>query len=127
MRLLQPVHAAFPLTVFLSGEEARRALAGGFGATLLQERHVILLDINMPRMNGFEFLAWLRTEPHLQDSIVFIFSTSEADTDCRRGYQCHIAGYLAKSRLGSGYGGLLQVLTAFHDQVSFPPHTLGVR
>jgi DNA-binding NarL/FixJ family response regulator len=121
MRLLQQANTAFPLTIFRDGEEARHALAGTFGARLQGERHLFLLDINMPRMNGFEFLAWLRHESTLPHAIVFVFSTSAAEADCRRAYACHIAGYLAKSQLGSSYDGLLPVLTAFHDQVSFPP------
>lgn len=125
-RLLQPENTAFPITIFRDGEEARSALGGEFGARLLQERHLILLDINMPRMNGYEFLAWLRRDSNLPDSVVFIFSTSDSEVDCQRAYQCHIAGYLAKPQLGPGYGGLLPVLTAFHDQVSFPPDRQGM-
>ena len=121
-RLLRQANTAFLITVFRDGEEARHALEGAFGARLQGERHLILLDINMPRMNGFEFLAWLRRESFMPHSIVFIFSTSAEEADCRRAYACHIAGYLAKPHLGSGYDGLLPVLTAFHDQVSFPPN-----
>lgn len=120
LRLLQQRQTAFPITIFSDGEEARSAFRGQFGDDLLRERHVILLDINMPRLNGFEFLSWLRTQSALRHSIVFIFSTSEAETDRQQAYRAHVAGYLAKPHLGPGYGGLLHVLAAFRDQVSFP-------
>ena len=62
---------------------------------------VILLDINMPRMNGHEFLEALRADPNLSYTPVFILTTSEQPTDIRKAYDQHVAGYIVKP-VGSG-------------------------
>ena len=74
----------------------------------------------MPRMNGFEFLDWLRSVPDLLRSIVFVFTTSEAQFDRDLAYDRQVAGYLAKPRLGPGYTDLVPFLTIFSRDVSFP-------
>src|SRR5512144_2301456 len=99
-RLLQKHHLPHRLTVFPDGQTAQLALTGPFGRDLRTHRYIILLDLNMPRVSGFEFLDWLRTQPDLAHSIVFVFSTSEEPIDFYQADRWHVAGYLAKSRLG---------------------------
>ena len=120
-RLLHRQRLPHKLTVFANGRDAQRALAGSFGRDLLNQRYLILLDLNMPRMNGFEFLDWLRSVPDLLRSIVFVFTTSEAPVDRHLAYDRQVAGYLAKPRLGPGYADLVPILTAFSRDVRFPP------
>ncbi|GAA5532447.1 response regulator [Deinococcus aluminii] len=57
---------------------------------------VILLDINMPRMNGLEVLAELKRDPQLMTIPVIVLTTSEADEDILRSYQAHAASYVVK-------------------------------
>ncbi len=95
--------------------DAQLALAGSFGRDLLAQRYLILLDLNMPRMNGCEFLDWLRSGPYLLRWIVFIFTTSEAP----------VGRDLAKPRLGPGYADLVPFPTTFSREVSFPPPICG--
>ena len=57
---------------------------------------VILLDLRMPRMDGFEFLQNLRNDADLQNSIVFILSTSESERDRTEAYRLNATGYLVK-------------------------------
>jgi CheY-like chemotaxis protein len=111
-RLLRRHHLPYRLTVFSDGRIAQLALAGAFGRELLAEPYLILLDLNMPRMNGFEFLDWLHSEPDFQHAMVFIFSTSDDPNDGCQASRRPIAGYLAKSKLGPDYAGLLPVLAA---------------
>lgn len=120
-RLLHRQRLPHRLTVFANGRDAQLALAGSFGRELLAQRYLILLDLNMPRMNGFEFLDWLRSVPALLRSIVFVFTTSEAPSDRDLAYDRQVAGYLAKPRLGPGYADLVPFLTTFSREVSFPP------
>jgi len=56
----------------------------------------ILLDINMPRMNGLDFLSVLKTDPLLKLIPVMMLTTSEADKDIRRSYDLGAAGYIIK-------------------------------
>jgi CheY-like chemotaxis protein len=120
-RLLHREHAPFQLTTFPNGYAAEEALGGPFGRRLLADRYLFLLDLNMPRVSGFEFLAWLRARPEFRNAIVFVFTTSEAESDRRQAYEYHVAGYLSKSGLGNGYGALLPFLAAYDEAVTFPP------
>ncbi|AYA37268.1 response regulator [Hymenobacter oligotrophus] len=57
---------------------------------------VILLDLNMPKMNGFEFLAELNTHEELRHIPVFITTTSEMDIDRLQAEQHNVRGYIVK-------------------------------
>ena len=62
---------------------------------------VILLDINMPRMNGHEFLSELRGDPTLRQTPVFVLTTSDQPSDVRKAYDYNVAGYIVKP-VGTG-------------------------
>jgi len=57
---------------------------------------VILLDINMPKMNGIEFLHELRNDPSLSNLSVFVMTTSNEDSDKIEAYNLNVAGYILK-------------------------------
>lgn len=84
------------------------------------QRQVILLDLNMPRMSGFEFLEELRADPALRDKIVFVLSTSKAELDCARAYRLGIAGYLVKSLLGHQLCHLTSLLRIYEQAILLP-------
>jgi CheY-like chemotaxis protein len=81
---------------------------------------VILLDLNMPRMNGFEFLQALRADEALTDDIVFVLTTSDADTDRSRAYRQHVAGYMVKAEVGPQFSRLAQLLMDYQAGVRWP-------
>ena len=58
--------------------------------------HLVLLDINMPRMNGLEVLAAIRADPHLSHLPVVMMSTSTASIDINRAYRTGAGGYIVK-------------------------------
>ncbi|BDP44115.1 response regulator (plasmid) [Deinococcus aetherius] len=58
---------------------------------------VILLDINMPGMNGFEVLAALKAHPRLAQIPVVMLTTSSHESDVTRAYTLHASSYLVKS------------------------------
>ena len=62
----------------------------------LQKPFVILLDINMPRMNGLEFLERIRADEEHSNTIIFVLSTSAAEEDIEAAYKHKIAGYIVK-------------------------------
>ncbi|PCK07736.1 MAG: two-component system response regulator [Alteromonadaceae bacterium] len=82
--------------------------------------YIILLDLNMPRMNGLEMLAELRNDAKLTDSIVFVLTTSKDDTDKTSSYKEHIAGYMVKSSLERGFGDLIKLLDNYGRLVEMP-------
>jgi len=57
---------------------------------------VILLDLRMPRMNGFEFLQWLRAQPELRIIPTVIYSSSENPADIKRAYELGANSFLHK-------------------------------
>ncbi|MDX1901926.1 MAG: response regulator [Gammaproteobacteria bacterium] len=58
---------------------------------------LIILDINMPRMSGIEFLTELRKDPSYNSVLVFVYTTSNNERDVAALYRLHIAGYILKS------------------------------
>ena len=58
--------------------------------------HLILLDINMPRKNGFQVLMEIRSDPRLRHLPVVMLSTSAADRDVASAYQSGAHGYVTK-------------------------------
>lgn len=64
------------------------------GATLPD---VVLLDINMPGMSGFEVLSAMKAHPQLVQIPVVMLTTSNHDQDITRAYTLHASSYLIKS------------------------------
>jgi CheY-like chemotaxis protein len=56
----------------------------------------ILLDINMPRMNGMDFLSAVKADETLRGIPVMMLTTSDADKDVRKSYDLGAAGYIIK-------------------------------
>ncbi|KIA86391.1 response regulator [Flavobacterium sp. AED] len=57
---------------------------------------IIILDINMPKMNGIEFLKILRESERLKNISVFVMTTSNEDSDKIKAYNLNVAGYILK-------------------------------
>jgi CheY-like chemotaxis protein len=82
-----------PMFVATNGIEALELLRS---SSMPQRRRIILLDLNMPRMNGIEFLRELRTDPTLALTTVIVLTTSNEDRDRVEAYRLNVAGYLLK-------------------------------
>ena len=96
-RSLKRAGVDIPVRVAHNGEEGLDILRGENGQERLEPPFMIFLDLNMPRMNGFEFLDELRADPELRDTVVFVLTTSQAPGDLQRAYEHNVAGYLCKS------------------------------
>lgn len=86
-------HIMNPLIVAGDGIEALEMLRGG---KVPKGRRLILLDLNMPRMNGIEFLREVRKDPELCASPVVVLTTSKDERDKIDAYNLNVAGYLVK-------------------------------
>jgi CheY-like chemotaxis protein len=102
------------------GLEALEVLRGQHPVLSIERPLVVLLDLNMPRMDGFEFLAALRHDPQLKDLVVFVLSTSASEADCMRAYHENIAGYLVKSAVGPQFAKLARMLISYQAAVTLP-------
>ncbi len=73
---------------------------------------VILLDINMPRMNGLEFLGAIKKDPELARIPVVIITTEGTEDDTRRGLEAGAAAYVKKPFRNEEVVGVIHRLTA---------------
>lgn len=92
-RSLLKLDIEYELYTAYNGREALTMLNGP-GKTIRPD--VILLDLNMPKMNGTEFLKALRDDPQLKDINVFIMTTSAETVDRETTAQLGISGYIIK-------------------------------
>lgn len=81
------------VTTVASGQAAMQALLAA-GARLPD---VVLLDINMPGMSGFDVLRAMKGHPHLVQIPVVMLTTSNHDQDITQAYTLHASSYLIKS------------------------------
>ena len=110
-----------PVTVVSDGIEALEALRGENGRDPVPRPYVVLLDLNMPRMSGLEFLEAVRSDPDLRRSVVFVLTTSESDEDKVAAYDQFVAGYILKSRAGEDFLEVIKLLQSYWRVVEFPP------
>jgi CheY-like chemotaxis protein len=92
-RSLMKLDEAYELETAYNGKEALQILKQDYPADLPD---VILLDLNMPKMNGIEFLKALRTDETLKNIKVFIMTTSAESVDRSTTEQLGISGYIIK-------------------------------
>lgn len=86
-----------PLYIANNGLEALAMLRGKEMPKLLAgQRRLILLDLNMPKMNGTEFLRELRADPELKSLPVIVLTTSNEEQDKVEAYNLNVAGYIIK-------------------------------
>lgn len=86
----------------------------------VDEPYLILLDLNMPRMGGLEFLEKIREDPKLKKTIVFVFTTSNDEKDRWSAYDHNIAGYILKDGIGSDFVEAIKLLDSYRRVIEFP-------
>ena len=87
-----------PLFIARNGLEALAMLRGNDEniQKLNPPPKVILLDLNMPKMGGLEFLHQIRNDPGLKSISVFVMTTSDEESDKVTAYNLNVAGYILK-------------------------------
>ena len=86
-----------PLYIANNGIDALVMLRGNGNSPLIPpQQRIILLDLNMPKMNGIEFLRELRADPELKPIPVIVLTTSNEDRDKVEAYNLNVAGYILK-------------------------------
>lgn len=108
------------ITVARDGYEALNILCGHNGYKRLPRPYIILLDLNMPRMNGIEFLHALRRDSELKSSVVFMLTTSSTQEDMSAAYNEQVAGYFLKQNVGHEFLALPQLFENYWKVVEFP-------
>lgn len=102
------------------GVEGLEILRGEGGHEKISAPFIILLDLNMPRMSGLEFLEEIRNDPNLRKSIVFVLTTSDDDRDKVSAYEKHVAGYIVKADPSNGFMKAITMLDHYWRVVELP-------
>ena len=110
-------HILNPLFVAGNGYEALEKLRNG---EVPQGRRIVLLDLNMPKMNGIEFLRELRNDPALAPTPVVVLTTSNNDRDKIDAYNFNVAGYLLKPVTFAEFSDLMVTLNKYWTLVEMP-------
>lgn len=109
-RLTNTVHVAG------NGIEALAKLRDG----TVGPRRLVLLDLNMPKMNGIEFLRHLRADAELSATSVVVLTTSNEERDKVDAYRFNVAGYLLKPVTFPSFVDLMVTLNKYWTVVEFP-------
>lgn len=104
----------------VDGIEALDILRGTNGKTKPPSPSILLVDLNMPRMNGIQLVKALREDEALRHTIVFILTTSKQDEDKTAAYSLNVAGYVFKQRAGEDFLNLVDLVDRYWRIVEMP-------
>jgi len=85
-----------------------------------RDRRLVLLDLNMPRMNGIEFLREVRKDPELHGTPVVVLTTSNDDRDKIEAFNLNVAGYLLKPVTFTNFVEVMAALNKYWSLVELP-------
>jgi CheY-like chemotaxis protein len=106
-----------PLFLAANGVAALELLRGG---SVPKKNRIVLLDLNMPMMNGIEFLRALRADAELASTPVVVLTTSNEDKDRVEAYELNVAGYLLKPVTFASFVDAMAALNKYWMLVEFP-------
>lgn len=114
-RAFKKENIATSLYVASNGLEGLEMLRGTSAkpAAVSQKDLLILLDINMPKMSGIEFLKALRADPSLKTIPVVMLTTSNEQIDRFNAYSLNVAGYLLKPLAFSAFVEMMATLNKY--------------
>jgi CheY-like chemotaxis protein len=92
-RAFKDLNIANPLVHTLNGEEALEYLKNQEN----KKPSIILLDLNTPRMNGFEFMRIVKVDDKLKGIPIVVITTSREERDKAESFKLGVAGYMLKS------------------------------
>lgn len=116
-RAFRQSECPYPIVVARNGVEALEKLREGKD---VKKPYLILLDLNMPRMNGIEFLEEVRGDQQLKSSIIYILTTSKAPDDKEKVYRHNVAGYIVKEVGDGGFIDVASFMEHYCNTVEFP-------
>lgn len=109
-------------TIFraVDGIDALEILKGTNGKQQITSPYLLLVDLNMPRMDGIELIKALRSDPLLHKSIIFVLTTSKRDEDITASYNLNVTGYILKSTAGEDFLNLVGLVDSYWRIVELP-------
>jgi CheY-like chemotaxis protein len=119
-RAFQKAKIANPIVRAVDGIEALDILRGSNGKIKLASPNLLLVDINMPRMNGIQLVKAMREDNNLRPTVAFMLTTSKRDEDKMAAYDLNVAGYILKSTAGQDFLNLVSLVHAYWRIVELP-------
>ncbi|TAL31952.1 MAG: response regulator [Alphaproteobacteria bacterium] len=105
------------IVVASDGREALEKMRDGKS---IARPYMVLLDLNMPRMNGIEFLKEVRRDPVLRSTVVFVLTTSAASEDKSKAYDQNVAGYIVKGKAEGSFINTAELFDYYTKVVDLP-------
>lgn len=116
-RAFQKANISNPVYVASDGVDALELLRSD---RVPASRRLVLLDLNMPRMNGIELLREIRKDPQLQQLTVVVLTTSNEDRDRVEAFQLNVAGYLLKPVTFQTFAEVMATLNKYWTLMELP-------
>lgn len=116
-RSLKKVSADIDIVTAENGQIALDIIEGKLESSAISRPYIVLLDLNMPVMNGHEFLEAIRSSERHKDIVVFVLTTSDDDRDRSKAYHNNIAGYMIKSSVGPQFSKLATLLLSYQAAI----------
>lgn len=115
-RIFKQKNFSHSLHIAHNGEEALDLLH----KKTIPPPHIIMLDLNMPRMDGIEFLHNLRKNPLYKKTYVVVLTTSNEEFDRKRTQPYNVSEYLIKPLLSKTFADEVELLNNSWQLVNFP-------
>jgi len=120
VRTFEKARIANPIVRALDGIEAMAILKGTDKQTKLEAPYLLLVDLNMPRMDGIQLVAAIREDPVLHDTIIFMLTTSNRAEDKQAAYSLNVTGYILKEKAGEDFLKLFSLVDTYWRIVEMP-------
>jgi CheY-like chemotaxis protein len=119
-RAFKRAKIANPMRRAIDGVEALEILRGENGKEKLANPFLLLIDLNMPRMNGIQLLQAMRGDPALRRSVAFVLTTSKREEDKIAAYDLNVAGYILKQTADEDIKNLVNLIDCYWRIVEMP-------
>jgi CheY-like chemotaxis protein len=120
VRTFEKARIANPIVRALDGVEALQILKGADSHPKLETPYLLLVDLNMPRMDGIQLVTAIREDPELHDAIIFMLTTSNRAQDKQAAYTLNVTGYILKEKAGEDFLKLFSLVDTYWRIVEMP-------
>ncbi len=104
----------------VDGIEALQILKGTDLHARLAKPHLLLVDLNLPRMSGLQLITAIRADHELHDAVIFVLTTSNRQQDKSAAYALNVAGYILKEKSGEDFQSLFSLVNSYRRIVELP-------
>lgn len=111
-RALKNIDVGNPLHVARSGVEALGMLRGDGFPKIEPTPSLILLDLNLPKMGGIEFLKELRADPALRNLQVIVLTSSNEPSDRAAAFEYEVNDYIVKPHSFEEFSNAMSIIIA---------------